>query len=171
MKEIWKPIPNYDGFYEASNLGRVRSIERKVKSIRGIMMTFTGRILKQSKMNGYLVVCLRKKGTNGTLLVHQLITMTFLDHKPNGMRVVCDHIDNDKLNNRLENLQIITQRENVVRGKSTKGGSSSFIGVTWHSRDKKWQARISINGKLKHLGSFTYEKAASDAYQLELSKL
>lgn len=111
-KEIYKPIPGYE-FYEVSNLSNIKSVSR---IIRGKFKS-EERILKQNKMStGYLCVALSKDQKRKTHLVHQLVAMAFLSHKPNGNRkgaIVVDHIDNNKLNNRLENLQLLTVTENL----------------------------------------------------------
>ena len=102
---------------------------------------------------------------------HQLVAITFLNHVPNGYTIVVDHIDHDPLNNKLSNLQLITQRENTVRGKKTKGGSSEYVGVTWNKRGKKWQAQITHNGKLEYLGVRAFEYDAYVLYQNRLKEI
>lgn len=157
--EIWKDVKNYEGLYQVSSEGRVKSLKFG-----------KDRILKQSP-NGcvYLTVGLHKEGKQKTIKVHKLIAIAFLNHIPDGHKIVCDHIDNNKLNNRLENLQLITHRENTSKDK--KGGTSQFIGVCWYKVAKKWRADIWINGKLKHLGLFTSELEASKAYQKALKSI
>jgi hypothetical protein len=93
----------------------------------------------------------------------------FLNHKPDGHKLVVDHIDNDKSNNRRENLQIITSRENSSKDK--KGYTSKYVGVCWNTQINKWQSRIMINGKVKYLGSFDRETEASKTYEHELKKI
>ena len=101
--------------------------------------------------------------------MHILVAMAFLGHKPDGHKIVVDHINGDKLNNRLENLQLITNRENV--SKDRNGCSSKFVGVHWDKSTSKWKAHIAIEGKQKHLGRFSNELQAAEAYQLELNKI
>ena len=93
--------------------------------------------------------------------------MAFLNHKPCGHKMVVDHIDNNKLNDKLYNLQVITNRENVSKDK--KGGNSKYIGV--HKEKNKFRAAIRRDGKIKYLGLFTDEKEAAKAYQNELNKI
>lgn len=112
--EIWKDIPGYEEYYQVSNLGRVKSF--KLKKIT---------ILKQYKnTNNYLVVTLhnKKKHFNPKKIsVHLLVAMAFLNHKPNKTNeIVVDHINNIRFDNRLENLQLITNRENNSKDKKTK---------------------------------------------------
>jgi len=119
--------------------------------------------------NGYFAVNLYLNGKIKTFIVHQLVAIAFLNHTPNGYKLVVDHIDNDPLNNNLDNLQIITQRDNTSKDK--KGGSSKFTGVFIHKQTGKWRALININDKLTHLGLFNCELAASQAYQKALKQL
>lgn len=158
--EIFKDIPGYEGMYQVSNLGCVKSLERKGKT--------KGRILKQRKRNGYFRVNFSVKQVHKTFQVHQLVAMAFLNHNPCGFELVVDHINNIKTDNRLENLQLISVRENTSKDK--KGGTSKYIGVTFHKLTNKWQSCIYINGKYKHLGLFINEKDAHLTYQKALKQ-
>ncbi len=84
------------------------------------------------------------------------------------MKIVVDHINNDPLNNKLYNLQLITQRENVSKDKK---GTSKYTGGSWSKTANKWTSNIRINGKIKHLGFYIKEKEAAQAYQKELTKI
>jgi hypothetical protein len=84
------------------------------------------------------------------------------------MSLVVDHIDNDCTNDRLDNLQIISNRENSSKDKF---GTSQFTGVNWRKKNKKWTSRITINKKLVYLGSFIKEKEAGEMYQLALANI
>jgi len=151
-KEIWKDIKGYEGHYQVSNLGSIKSLKFGKE-----------RILKPSKdRDGYLLVVLSKDSKPKTFTVHQLIAIAFLDHTPNGHKIVIDHIDNDKLNNYVGNLQLVTQRKNTTKDRLR--GSSKYIGVCWYKPYNKWQAKININGIGKHLGYFECELAAAKAY-------
>jgi len=169
MKEIWKDIPGYEGYYQVSNLGRVRSLDRVVNGRWG-NTRFKGRVLKPfTSKNDYPQVDLWRDGRGGSMKVHKLVAMAFLNHKPCGYKEVVDHIDNDKTNNSLDNLQLITNRENTSKDKT--GGTSKYVGVYWNKGAQKWQARIWIDGKRKSLGYFDDEYEAHLAYQNELSKI
>jgi hypothetical protein len=76
-----------------------------------------------------------------------------------------DHINRDKQNNKFENLRLATPQQNSQNRLSAISSSSKFKGVTWHKRDKKWQAAIVHNGKRFHLGYFLNEEEASIAYK------
>lgn len=168
-KEIWKDIPLFKGFYQASNTGRIRSLKREVTTKAGHKMVFSGRIMKTyfDKL-GYERVCLTKDCKKHTRLVHQLVAAAFLNHKRDGHNLVVDHIDNVKTNNNVSNLQIITQRANA--SKNQHGSTSKYVGVCWDKRRKRWEASIKIKDKKRHLGYFDDEIAASNAYQDALKK-
>lgn len=169
-KEIWKDIPGYEGLYQVSSLGRVKSLDRVVPHGRFGEFKLKGRVLKPSATTkGYLSLDLCKYGMIKTITVHKLAAMAFLNHEPCGMKEVVDHIDNNPLNNRVDNLQLITSRENVSKDKT--GGTSQYVGVSWDKNAKKWKASIRINGKLKHLGLFTDEYEAHLAYQKKLNEI
>jgi hypothetical protein len=85
------------------------------------------------------------------------------------MKLVINHVDFNKLNNKVDNLEIITNRKNANQ-KHLKS-SSVYTGVCWHKPNKKWMSYISINGKSKYLGLFTNELEASEAYQKELKQI
>ena len=166
QKEIWKDVSGHSG-YEVSNFGRVKSLARVVMRSDGNKYSVKERVLKTGDNgSGYLQVALDKKSRT----VHQLVAIAFLNHKPDGTMKTCvDHIDNNKLNNRADNLQLISARENTSKDK--KGGSSEYVGVCWDKSSSKWHSRIRINSKRKYLGSFTNELDAAEAYQNALTKL
>jgi 3'-phosphoadenosine 5'-phosphosulfate sulfotransferase len=158
QKEIFKNIPGYEGLYQVSNLGNVKSLKYEKE-----------KLLKPCKDTwGYYFVNLCKDRKRKGFAVHKLVAMTFLNHIPNGHKIVVDHINNIRTDNRLENLQIISARENI--SKDWKGNTSKYTGVSWHKRENKWKSQIQINGKRKHLGRFTNEFQAHEAYQKALNE-
>ncbi len=114
--EIWKDIPGYVGKYQVSNLGRVKSLERKVRSInwytgKEFSRTVHERILKPGPVNsGHLYVVLGH-GEAGKP-VHQLVMKAFIGEAPQGMEV--RHLNGDPTDNRLENLRYGTRTENIL---------------------------------------------------------
>ena len=151
-QEVWADVKGYKGLYQVSNLGNVKSLRSNL-------------ILKPSVNSvGYYVVNL---GRGNNKKIHQLVAMEFLNHKPNGHKLVVDHIDNDKLNNNLDNLQVITHRENLK--KDRKNDSSKFLGVSWNSIGKKWIARVYFEGSNVYLGGFDCEIDASKAVLIFLN--
>jgi hypothetical protein len=164
IEEIWKDIPNYEGVYQVSNLGNVKSL----KSRWGNRKVF--RLLKPSTdTSGYFQVVLSKNNNNTAFKVHKLVAMAFLGHIPDGtQKVVVDHINNIRNDNRLSNLQLTTQRHNTSKDKN---GTSKYTGVCWDKQVNKWKSAIYINGKRKTLGVFKCELAASQAYQNALKTI
>ena len=151
MKELFKTIKDYPK-YKISNLGNV--------------MGTRGTILKGSRAgkNKYLQVYLSADGVRKNFYIHQLMAIVFLNHKPCGYKIVVDHQDNDPLNNNLNNLQLITQRENCSKDKTD-------VGIHFDKINKKWRASIKIEGKTVQLGSFTSKKEARDAYDNKLKDI
>lgn len=167
--EYWKDVPNYEGLYQVSNLGNVKSLSR-YRGGKSKNYLLPEKLLKIKINNhGRLCVNLSKDGDAKTFIVHQLVAIAFLGHKPNGHTIVVDHIDNNKLNNNLNNLQLITARENIT--KDMKGFTSKYPGVFLDKRKNKWRSQITINKKKKHLGYFKNEKDAGIAYKNELTNL
>ena len=110
MKEVWRPATNTFKEYEVSNLGRVRSV-RFLKTKNKTIKT----ILKPQIKNGYFVVDLNCYSKRKRIKVHQLIYTTFIDSDfiPFLNEYVIDHIDENKLNNNVNNLQVLTRGENT----------------------------------------------------------
>ena len=156
MKEQFKDIPQFKGMYQVSNLGNVKSFKFGKE-----------RILKPSDNgSGYLKVTLNKKGYRFTRYVHQLVAMAFLGHEPCGHSKEVDHIDENSFNNKLSNIRVLTLSQH-----HNKNSSSVYDGVSWAKDKNKWHSYIDFKGKRKHLGHFTNELEASEAYQSELKKL
>ena len=123
MKEKWKPIVGYEGLYEVSNMGSVRSLTRVVdfRDRAGKMnqRVIKGRVLKpQKQRTGYLHVGLSKDGKVTLFRVHRLVAVAFIDN-PKGLYEV-NHIDEDKTNNRADNLEWCDHKYNNNYG-SKKG--------------------------------------------------
>ena len=171
MKEEWRKIKGFLEKYEASNLGRIRSLDSFVEYSDGRSVFKKGRVLTPTfDKRGYGRVCLRRSdNSKAKMLVHQLVAIAFLNHRPNGWGLVVDHKDENKCNNTLSNLRLITNRENVSRSKT--GKTSNYTGVDWKKSDKRWRSAIRIGGKTIHLGNFKCEFSAHLAYQKALASL
>ena len=135
MEEIWNDVIGFEGLYQASNLGNVKSIERTVVAPcrwgGERKMTFQEKIVKQFKTNsGYLKVMLSKNGIRYNKDVHRLVYEAFNGIIPKGMYV--NHKDECKTNNVLTNLEIMTPSENINYGtaidrmKETKRGKKNL---------------------------------------------
>lgn len=160
--EIWKDIPDYKGYYQVSNFGRVKSLSR-IKMNKGVGIQYTSdRIIKQGLSKGYFSVFLYKDKTRKSFSVHVLVAICFLGHKPGRhLGIVVDHVNNIKTDNMVTNLQLISYSKNrskdIVRDLPT--------GVTIdNSMKKKYCARIRHNGEYKKLGYFYTQEEAGEAY-------
>lgn len=112
MTEKWLPVVGFEGIYEVSDLGRVRSLRRKVWQPRGagFWRTQESRILKPSVARGYLRVTLRDSGVVSSQAVHRLVLTAFVGPCPSGMEAC--HFDDDPTNNQLSNLRWDTPSAN-----------------------------------------------------------
>ena len=106
-EEIWKDIPGYETYYQVSNLGRIKSLNRYYNG-----RNLKGKLLKLS-MNrfGYLRFTAKKDNITKTLHVHRIVLLTF---NPNDEIKQVNHIDGNKTNNKLENLEWCTDSENKI---------------------------------------------------------
>lgn len=111
MTETWKYIPGYEGLYSVSDMGRIRSESR----LDTVGRRITGRIMRCGKhKDGYSQIDLRKDGKRNKVLVHKAVMSAFVGECPDGCEV--NHINEDKTDNRLENLEYITHLANIRHG-------------------------------------------------------
>jgi len=151
--EIWVDIQGYDGEYQVSNHGRVKSFKSK-----------NCRYIKFGKnIHGYYFLYLYKKGVGQRFSVHRLVASHFIDNN-RGFDVV-NHKDGNRINNHYLNLEWVNMRENCCHGEMTKNKViSKYIGVYYAKDRKKWVARIRYNGKRPQLGRYDTEEEAHQAY-------
>lgn len=122
MVEIWKDIDGFEGFYQVSNLGRVKSLARVVNDYRGTGKHNKERILKPKRKNvanSYLTVCFSKYGTITTHQIHTLVARAFLGNPDAGQEV--NHKNGVKGDNRVENLEWVSRRENIMHASRVLG--------------------------------------------------
>lgn len=100
--EVWKDVLGYEGFYQASNMGRVKSLPRTVRMVDGRKYTVRGKVLKDRSICEYRVVCLSKGGREFLGLVHRLVLLAFRGAPKEGQE--CRHLNGDRTDNRLKNL-------------------------------------------------------------------
>lgn len=124
--EIWKSIENFERYYEVSNLGRVRSLDRSVKSaiVHNESVMRRSRVLKTNKKrNGYLSVVLSKECKPTTVTVHKLVATAFID-KPKQDKLQVNHKNLDKTDNRVTNLEWCDSFANQRHARQMKPWSS-----------------------------------------------
>lgn len=112
-KEIWKDINGYEGYYQVSNLGRIRSLSRKVYDRKGkFNRTMNGRIINTFKTKeGYHRVQLCKNGKNEKYLVHRLVAQAFVNNHDGKSEI--NHKNANKDDNKSSNLEWVTRKENI----------------------------------------------------------
>jgi hypothetical protein len=107
-----------------------------------------------------------KSSTNYGLAKSNGIRMhRFIVGAPKG--TVIDHINNNPLDNRRSNLRVTTQANNQKNMSKHRDNKSGYKGVSWHSKTKKWQAHIRVEGKNIYLGLFADKKQAAKAYNIK----
>lgn len=114
MQEIFKDIKGFEGFYQISNKGHVKSLKRYRFNHQG-NQEVKEKILKPYLCNGYYKVRLQKDGNIKRYFIHRLVANEFLNLREYNRAFQVDHIDNNRLNNNVNNLQIITQAENIKK--------------------------------------------------------
>lgn len=142
MEEIWKDIPNFEGLYQASNWGRIKSLKKDVIKKNQGCHHYKERILKGWNHNtGYLAVTLNGK----KYLVHRIVAMTFIEN-PNNYPII-NHIDGNKKNNKIENLEWCTYEHNLH--EAIKLG---LIHIKYNSKENRIRAKklnqYNLNGTL-----------------------
>lgn len=116
MKEEFRNIVGYEGLYQVSNLGNIKSLER-TKTNHSKYQLVNGRILKSSiNHKGYVYVILYKNNKQKGYLVHRLVAEAFIPNPENKPQV--NHIDGNKLNNHVSNLEWVSQQENMQHALS-----------------------------------------------------
>lgn len=121
--EIWRDIKGYEGLYQVSNLGRVKSLAHTIVRSNGWKQTFGERILKAKNALGYSSVTLCDRGKHRSNYVHRLVAEAFVPN-PNGYLEV-NHKNEDKRDNRAENIEWCTRQYNLLYGcRGEKSGHS-----------------------------------------------
>lgn len=128
MAEIWKPVAGYEGIYEVSNMGRVKSRRKIISSV--------------DDGKGYLRLHLSKNGITKSFRVHRLVAEAFVPNSDVSLKV--NHIDGNKKNNRSDNLEWCTQAENVAHAYSN--------GLSTRNNPRQVKA-IDLNGNVQYFTS------------------
>ena len=136
MEEIWKDIPGYEGLYQVSNMGRIRSPRNGFKT------------LSPNDAKGYLRISLYKCGKICRKSVHRLVAVAFVENPFN--KPVINHKDGNKHNNSAENLEWVTNKENVMHARETGliKNLHQFKGCR-HSEESKRKISEKATGKIK----------------------
>lgn len=162
MKEIWKDIKNYEGLYQISNLGNVKSLERYVNHLNGVRIVHE-KILKPIIDNtGYYVVSLWKENICERIHIHRIVTENFIPNISN--KPFVNHIDGNKLNNCINNLEWCTPKENNIHAYKY-GLNPSRVKVNQYDLNgnfiKTWNSVIEANKfyKTSHISECCNDKS------------
>lgn len=159
--ERWKNIKDFEGLYQVSSFGRIKSFS-KHNGIKEI-------IVKQAVNHYYHSIVLCKEKKRYTRKTHRLVALHFIPNPENKPQV--NHKDTIIGHNFEWNLEWNTARENITHSRVSKIYSSKYTGVSWAKKNKKWKACIEIKNKSIHLGLFANEYDAHLAYQNKLKTI
>jgi hypothetical protein len=188
--EIWRDIEGYEGLYQVSNMGRVKSLERNVVKGKGGLYKIEEKILKSGKHSGgYLYVCLYNEGKIKYYTIHRLVANAFIPNPNNFPQV--NHKDEDKTNNRVENLEWCDRKYNCNYGthneRMAKSRSKPVLQFTKEGYFiKKWESAKEVErelgisnsnitacckGKIKTAYGFVWMYAVINGFEIDITKL
>ena len=153
--EEWRPVVGYEGLYEVSNKGRVRSLERKVPYVSNGLYrerTQPARMMRLQDKQGYKQVGLWKDGKGKTQKVHRLVAMAFIPNPDPERKQDINHLDEVHGNNCVENLEWCTREENLAYGTARERGRQTQI-QGW--ADGKYHNQL--NHKCKRFGKYSLD--------------
>ncbi len=114
LAEEWKPLKDWEEYYEISNYGKLKTLRKTWIAGKGSKMTRKEQVLPLSlnKKDGYVYCGLYKNGKSYSQALHRLVWDNFGDKPRNGRKLIVDHKDDNRSNNRIDNLQLLTSSEN-----------------------------------------------------------
>ena len=151
--EIWKDIPGYEGSYQVSDYGRVKSLRR----IDASGKTRKEKLLKlHETADGYYSITLFNSGKKRRYRVHRLVYLAFNGEIPEGME--CNHKNENKKDNRPSNIEILSKADNLRYGTRTKRAAKTMTGKLVNRPDQsKWVIKLSLDNEILHFYPSTME--------------
>ena len=181
IEEIWRPVVGYEGLYEVSSYGRVRSLDRYVEYSNGRICLHKGKVLSPVKSNlGYLLVSLYLNKNMKIITVHKLVAQAFIENPDNLPEI--NHKDEDKTNNSVDNLEWCTRKYNInygsrnIRRRETLIKNGSWTGLSRKESMKKYskkyyqENRDRIRERQKEYSQDNKEKIREYHHQYYLKK-
>lgn len=168
MEEIWKDVSGHDISYQISNTGRIRRLKSEIL-IDGNRRTRTlpaKELVPRDNSNGYFYIKLFHP--HKQYHVAHLVWDYFGNGAIRGKNTHIDHINSNRSDNRISNLQLLTARENTSKGQQRMVHTSEYTGVE-KRKNGKWWAKIRIDGKQHYLGQWDNELDAKTEYDRVLS--
>lgn len=191
ITEQWKPAVGYEGFYDVSDQGRIRSVDRIIEKNNAFGYAPQPRRGKMRKLGldryGYPRLSMHKEGVKTYAHVHKIVAEAFIGLCPDGCNQI-NHKDSDKLNNTPANLEWCDGSHNQLHsfksgthtlnlhrcprtGRVLKKGTkrsyitsrSGYVGVSFNKASGKWVAYIPVNRKVRHIGTFEKKQDAISA--------
>lgn len=164
--EIWKDISGYEGIYQVSSLGRIRSLDRTILDKNNVEYKAKGKIRKISCTGkGYQDIQLSKEGRSKMFFIHRLVAETFLDN-PESLPIV-NHIDGNKSNNHIGNLEWVSNSDNINHAIST--GLRKTNDIETHIK-KEGNSGVTVKEKVEDILSVFPNMKAKDIAELVGSK-
>ena len=165
MEEIWKPVDGFEGYYEISNLGNLRSVDKYIRWGRnkGRIRYFPSKILSPSINNsGYKIHTLSKPGSKPVCkTIHRMVATTFIPNPHNLSDV--NHIDENKNNNSVDNLEWVSHKENMIHSKSKISKALKGRGLTYDQKCMIYFMKRVIPFKFKDVKFFIYKGEVFDS--------
>ena len=156
MKQVYKTINNYPN-YLISNLGNVLN-KKSGKFLSPVL-----------DKDGYQVVVLSNNGITTTMKVHRLVAKAFNKNPENNQLV--DHIDNNRTNNKADNLRWVTSSQNNMNRSISSTNTSGYKGVCFDKFNNNWKAYIKMNEREINIGNYKTKEEAAEARKLKAMEL
>lgn len=145
-KEVWKDVVGYEGYYQVSNLGRVKRLSRHITDKNGVTRYWKGKVITQTpNPDGYLMCILSKDGKSNLYGVHRLVAKAFIPN-PKQLPVV-NHKDENKTNNNNHNLEWCTIAYNNSYGKRINEMKTSVGFIARHQKHRKPVEKYTVGGE------------------------